>query len=111
MKMIADRPTTGDYGSVIPGQEFECTDAVAQHLMKNGIAHKADVPKIGYETKAIEPHEVGITVPFRDVPVSDAEPPAVAAESNPVVPEPNVSESGAPDPGGRRGRFGRNRKK
>ena len=104
MRLIAHRPLCGDYGSVTPGQEFECSDTVAQRLIADGMAHLAGPPRVIYETKVIQPLEVGPTQPFRDMCLPDQEPLGLAAPGNPVLSEPDLSKQGTPDPGGRRGR-------
>ena len=111
MRLISDRQLTGIYGTVAPYEEFDCPDDdVARQLIQSGLAHKAESPKILYDTKVIAPPEVGPAIPFRDVPVPDAKPPAVAAAGDPVLPEPNLSEPGAADSRRRRGRFSIDRK-
>lgn len=110
MKLIANRQLYNPkaYGTVATGQTFECPDEVARELLKNGLARKAEPPRILYETKVITPPEVGPAVPFCDVSVPDQEPPTVAKESDPMLSESSISnpEAGASDSGGRRGRFG-----
>jgi hypothetical protein len=85
MKLIAHRQLTGIYGTVVTGQEFECPDDVARELLISGVVHKAEPPKVQYETKVIRPAEVGPAQPFRDVPVRDEKPAPVAAPGNRVV--------------------------
>src|SRR5512137_189099 len=85
MRLIANRQLTGVYGTVVAGQEFECPDDVARQLIQSGVVHKAEPPKVQYETKIIRPAEVGPAQPFRDVPVPDPQPAPVAAPGNRVV--------------------------
>lgn len=108
MRLIAHRQlhNPGLYGTVAEGHEFDCSDEnVAGQLIQSGLARKSEPPKILYETKVMTPREVGPAIPFRDVPVPDEKPEAVAAAGYPVLPEPNLSEPGAADSRRRRGRF------
>lgn len=118
MRLIANRQLTGDYGTVTAGEIFIVPDPDGKKLIAAGVARPADPPRILYETKpqryempAIQPQapEVSARDTFRAPGHSllpDAEPQAVAPESDSVLAKPNVSEQGAPDPGGRRGRKG-----
>ena len=113
MRLIAHRQlhNPGLYGTVAEGHEFDCSDEnVAGQLIQSGLARKAEPPKILYETKVMTPPEVGPVVPFRDVPVPDAKPEGVAAASDPVLSEANLSEPGAADSRRRQGRFRIDRK-
>lgn len=105
MKLIANRPITGDYGTVVPGQDFEPTDERAHDLLKRGLARKKEEPVIQYETKVVTPEapEVSPRHPFRDVPVPDAEPEDVAPEGDSGVPDADVQNGGNAH-SGRRGR-------
>ena len=51
MKVIALRQLTGDYGRVHAGQQFEAPDDVAAELLRRGLVHRADGPKILYEMR------------------------------------------------------------
>src|ERR1700728_5145826 len=109
MRLIAvAQQLTGVYGTVTAGQEFECRDDIAAHLLRSGSARKADPPRVTYETKVVVPEapEVRPRLPFRDVPVRHSESPPVDPESDSVLPEPDVSLPGAADSGGRRKRKG-----
>jgi hypothetical protein len=85
MRLIANRQLTGEYGTVIAGQEFECSDQIAHELLAQGMVRKADPPKVVYETKVVRPAEVGPTQPFRNVPVPDQEPAPVDPPRDRVV--------------------------
>jgi hypothetical protein len=106
MKLIANRQLTGVYGTVGPGEAFECDDELAQELLRAGVVRKAEPPRVLYQTKAVSPPEVGPAIPFRDLPVPDAKPQEVAAQGDPVLPGPNLRQERAPDPVKRRGRAG-----
>lgn len=95
MKLIASRQLRGEYGLVVPDQEFEARDEVAVELIKKGLAHRPDPPKIQYQAKIIRPEapEVSPREPFRGSPVPHEEPPTVAPESNRIVPQPDVPAS------------------
>ena len=105
MFLISNRQLTGVYGTVTPGQEFNCPEDVAKELLRAGVAHKAEPPKVLYETKVVRPPEVGPTIPFRDMPVSDQKPEEVAAAGDHVLPAADIPKQGASDSGGRRGRL------
>lgn len=111
MRLIARCQLHGDYGDVPPGHQFECQDDIAAQLIAQGMARKAEPPKILYETKIIRPPEVGPAVPFRDVFDSNTKPEELAAAGDPVLPEPDVSKQRGADPGGwrRRSRSGAKR--
>jgi len=98
MKLIANRQTTGDYGTVAPDGYFHCPDDVAKELLASGIARIPDPPKI-LEHKVFSPPEVGPIIPFRDMPVSDEESTLVADASYSVLSQPDVSEPGTADCG------------
>lgn len=108
MRLIANRQLTGDYGFVLEGHAFEADEPKAQDLMRRGLAHAADPPKILYSTKVIVPEapEVRARQPFRDVPVPDAEQAGVAPESDPVLSGSDLPEKRLADSGGRPGRKG-----
>lgn len=110
MKLIANRQLTGAYGTVAPGEEFECADEIAGELLRAYLVRPATPPRVTYETKVIWPAapsqsfeapEVSARLPFRDVPVPDAESKAVAPESHSVLPDADVPKSGAIDSRGR----------
>lgn len=42
---------TGEYGTVIAGQEFECRDETGKQLVLSRLARKPGSPRIAYETK------------------------------------------------------------
>jgi|ERR1041385_4650511 hypothetical protein len=105
MILIAHRQLTGVYGTVSDGEQFECPDAIAENLIERNLAHKAEPPQILYETKVIErAPEVSPVTPFCDLPVRHEEPTELAAESNRVLPEPDVSAPRVTDRGRRRDR-------
>jgi hypothetical protein len=104
MKLFADRTLTGSWGTVHPGQLFQCPDNEAESLIARSLAHRADVPKILYETKVIVPREVGTTMPFRDMPLFDSESAGMASQGNPILSESDISEPGTSDNSGRRKR-------
>lgn len=132
MLLITHRQRTGHYGTIIPGQQFDCPDDIeALDLIERGAAHRAEPPKviyetkpttyetkpIIYETKVIVPDTESVPTangggprpPFRsvsDLPVPDAQPPAVAPASDPLLPGSDLPESGDAD----RGRWGRHKK-
>lgn len=95
MKLIANRQLRGEYGLVVPGQEFEVREEIGLQLLRIGVVERPVDPKITYETKVIVPEapEVSARHPFRDVPVPDAESEAVASEGDSVLPDADVSES------------------
>ena len=110
MRLIANRQLCFGNTVYAAGEEFDADDAIAIDLMQREVARRALPPTIVYETKPahfetplIVP-EVTARQPFRDMSVSDAEPQDVAAESNPVLPESDLSKQGTPHPGRRRGR-------
>ena len=109
MKLIALSQSTGIYGTVTAGEEFEVPDELAEELLRRGNVVKALPPPVVYETKVIvpQPPTVGARPPFRHVPVPDAQPPELASASDRELRKPNVSEQGIADPGGRgrRSRF------
>jgi hypothetical protein len=111
MRLIANCQLTGDYGTVTAGDIFIVPDPDAQKLITAGVARRADPPRILYETKparyemrTIQPEapEVSARSTFPDAPgyvrLPDAQPQTVASESDSVLPKPNVSEQGTPDP-------------
>ena len=98
--------------TVAAGQTFELPDGLAMQLLKAGKVRKADPPRVQYETRVIIPEsrtiqpeapEVSARPPFRDVPVSDPQPPSMAPESHSVLPAANVQGQRVAD-SGRRGR-------
>ncbi|HTF69826.1 MAG TPA: hypothetical protein VK638_44825 [Edaphobacter sp.] len=106
MKLIANRQLTGTYGTVTAGQTFEVEDATAVQLITQGVAHKADPPRVEYQTKVIKPEapEVSPREPFRDSLMPYEEPAAVAPESNRIVPQSDIPERRDVDRRRRRGR-------
>jgi len=115
MRLIANRQLTGDYGTVTAGQLFIVPDPDAEKLMAADCARRADPPRILYETKparyempAVQPEAPGVSArdTFRDVCLPDAQPTAVAPESDPVLSEPDAPKEGIADYRGRRGRKG-----
>ena len=84
MRVIAIRQLTGNYGTVIAGQEFTCSDDVARELLAAGVVRRPDPPQVIYETKVIVPEapEVRARDSFRDVCLSDKEPQGVAPEGH-----------------------------
>ena len=109
MRLISNRPQLhGSYGTVVFGQQFEVEEDVARQLLRSGAARLPDPPRVLYETKVVVPEapEVGARLPFRDVPLPDPQPPAVAAEGDSVLPAADVPQPGTAHPGGRRKRKG-----
>ena len=106
MQVIANRQLRGEYGTVTPDQQFECRDETAQALLKSGMVRPAAPPKIQYETKIIVPEapEVSPREPFRDMPVSHAQSPDLATESDRMFPVADLSSDRTTDPRGRGGR-------
>src|ERR1035438_9212162 len=108
MRLIANRQLAGDYGRADAGQTFEASAEVARSLIERGLARPWKEPKVLYETKVITPEapEVSARPPFRNVPVSDAEPAPVAPAGDPVLPRSDVSKPRTAHPGrwGRRSR-------
>src|SRR5579885_2969659 len=115
MKLFANRQLTGDYGTVAPGEQFECADEIGHQLVSRGLAHLADPPKVLYESKpaertapvvtfetpavliespavSLEAPGVSARDPFRDLPMSNAKPQELAAESDRVFPESDISQ-------------------
>ena len=120
MKLIANRQLCFGNNVVEGGEEFEMPDDVAADLMRREVARRAEPPKILYETKparmetpTIQPESPEVTArqPFRNVPVLDEEPQAVAPAGDPVLPESDIHEQRTADPSGRRkrARFGSGR--
>jgi hypothetical protein len=109
MRLIATRQTySKEFGTAIAGQEIDVSDELGRELLKNGVMRKPDPPQIKYETKIIIPEapEVSARQVFRNLLMSDQESETVAAESDPVLSEPDIPESGTADSSGRRGRKG-----
>jgi hypothetical protein len=106
--IVISQQLTGEYGTVVAGQEFDCDDAAAYQLVTAGMARKAAPPAVRYETKVIVPEapEVRAREMFRHLPVSDAEPATVASEGDRMLSATDPSPRGAADSGGRRGRPG-----
>lgn len=106
MRLISNRQLTGSYGTVPADTVFDCPDDTGKELIADGKARRPDPPRIVMETKVYEPPEVGPVIPFRDLPVPDAQPAPVAAKSDPVLPAADVPKPGTSHPRGRRGRIG-----
>jgi hypothetical protein len=106
MRVIANSQLRGEYGTVVPDQEFDVRDEVANELLKSGMVRHATPPRVEYETKVITPEapEVGPRQPFRDVLVPNPKQEDVVAEGNPVLSAANLSSGGTPDFGRRGGR-------
>ena len=106
MRLIANRQLTGDYGTVVAGQEFEASEQIAARLLSMNVAHRATAPRIEYDTKVIVPAapEVSARQPFRDLPVPDEESPEMAASGDRVLRDTDLSASRATDFSGRGGR-------
>ena len=108
MNLIANRQLTGEYGTVIAGQQFIVRDEIAMQLLKDGVVRRAEAPRIAYSTKVIRPQEtpeVSPRGPFHgDVSVPDAEPADVVTAGHQVLSESDVSTSRITDSGGRSGR-------
>jgi len=106
MKLIANRQLTGTYGTVAPGEEFECPDEVAGELLRAMLARPAAPPRVTYETKVIWPalpEALGVSprLPFRDLSLSDPQPPPLAAPSCTVLPITDIHAQGNVDHRGR----------
>ncbi len=113
MRLICDRPQlTGNYGpnaaqsTVLLGQQFEASDDLGRHLIQNGLAHRADPPKVLYETKVVTPEapEVSPRLPFHNLPLHHEEQAGVATESNPMLPGSDLPTPRTLSRLGRRGR-------
>lgn len=108
MRLISNRQLTGDYGSVAAGEQFECSEDVGAHLLRQGSARRADPPRILYDTKIVVPEAptVGARLPFRNCPLHNPESAPVAPEGDSVLPAADVPEGtqGTTDPVRRRGR-------
>jgi hypothetical protein len=91
----------GDYGRVRAGEEFTCRDSTAEKLCRSGSARR-----VLYEMKVIAPAapEVSARDPFCFLPVFDAQPGRLAAESDPVLPDAELPEPRTADSGKRGGR-------
>jgi len=103
-KLKALRQIVGDYGNIAAGQEFEVDEETAAHLETLGVVEPRVVYASGpllYSTKVVTPEapEVGARPAFRDVPLRNAKPAAVATEGDSVLPEPDVPVQGAADSG------------
>jgi hypothetical protein len=92
---------TDEYGTVIEGQSFEASEQTARKLIARGLAYETKVPT--YETAVVRPETPGVSArePFRHVPDTDPEPPAMAAVRIATSAVPDVQEQGNT---GRRGR-------
>ena len=116
MELITNRQLFHGEQLLAEGQSFEESDPrIAAELLNRGLVRKAEPPTVIYEKEALRnqdhsPEEIASAVsarpPFRDMPVCDAEPQAVATESHPVLPAPDLSKPRVADRGGRRGRSG-----
>lgn len=108
MRLIANCQLRGEYGQVVPDQEFEARDEIAVELIARGNARHARPPKIQYETKIITPVApvVSAREPFRDGAVSNAQPKVVDTEGHRVLSTADLSDSGAADTRGRGRRTG-----
>src|SRR5688572_7232391 len=108
----SDLYNRAEYGRVREGEEFTCRDSTAAMLVRNGSARH-----VAYEAKVItfEALEVSTRDPFHflpiaplepvnNVPVPHAEPAAMAASSDPLLPSSKLSEPRAADRSERRGR-------
>lgn len=106
MKLIAKKHLSGSYGTVVPGQTFECEKQTALELIKNGYAGMAIKPVVQYETKVVT---AGVTVTAQEsfrpssdnVRMRNEEPAQVATEGDSVLPAPVLPEQGTPNPRGR----------
>lgn len=109
MRLIANKPLySREFGPVRQGDEFDRPDDIGRELLAMGYARKPDAPRVLYSTKVIRPEapEVRARDPFRDVPVLDEKSSGVVAESDPMLPRPDVPESRVADHRGRRQRHG-----
>jgi hypothetical protein len=111
MQVIANRQLRGEYGSVVPDQQFECREETAQQLLKADLVRHALPPKVEYETKIIKPEapEVSPRETFPGhVSVSDKEQETVASEGDRMFSVTDLSQDRTTDPRGRGGRSGSN---
>lgn len=109
MKLLANVDLYFGGGNPIEqGHEFEIDEVQGLQLLKLGTARIAGPPTMLYETKIITPAapQVSAREPFRDGALPNEEPPAVAPEGDRVLPGADVSEQGAANHSGRRGRSG-----
>ena len=116
MRIVCVAPQlTGDYGTVVQGQEFEVDELIGSQLVRNGHARRADPPRIVYQTKVVTPESATVALeapgvsprpPFRDVPMLNPESPRVAPASDPLLSGPDVCKPGTPYRSGRRRREG-----
>ena len=67
MRLIAERQLYGSYGLVHAGQQFEVADDIGTELLRRGLVHRADPPRIAYELHA------GKFIPGPDWPAAESE--------------------------------------
>lgn len=116
MRLIANTQLTGDYGTVVEGQEFNVNDENdAKQLISRGMARRASPPRILYQTKparfetpTIQAEAPGVSArdPFLYGALPNPQQTGVATEGDHVLASANVSEPRTADSGGRRGRKG-----
>lgn len=112
MRLVANKQTTGDYGTIPPGGVFHTPDDIGRQLIAMEIARIDAPPAVLYETKVVTPEAPQVSTrdafpgPTSDGALPDAPPQGVAAESDPVLPETDIPEPGAPDSGRRSKRSG-----
>ena len=99
--LTANRQLCGDYGVVVPGQQFTASPEQAAALIARGLATACEIRPVTYQAKVMivpnAPEVAALPQPFRDVRLPDAQPEAVATESDPVLRAADVSESRTPD--------------
>ena len=97
MQLIANSPLrlSAQQLYVLEGEAFDVPDEVAKQLLYAKKARIPAPPTVIYETKVIVPEAPTVRPrdPFRDVPMRDAQPPAVAPESDPLLPTADLSAS------------------
>jgi|SRR5690242_16355701 len=108
MKLIADRQLRGSYGRVVPGQSFDAPEEIGADLVKRQLAHRAEAPRVTYETKVVVPEapEVSARQPFRHGTVPHEESSPVAPEGDRVFSATDLPPIRTDDPGRRGGRAG-----
>jgi hypothetical protein len=104
MELIANSQLHGVYGDVEKDRRFNCPDVIGNQLLKNGKARRPILPITVVEKKIIAPREVGPVIPFRDVPMPDAQPAEVSDESDTLLSKSNVRTKRVINNSRRRGR-------
>ena len=112
MRLVANKQTTGDYGTIPPGGVFHTPDDIGRQLITMGIARIDAPPAVLYETKVVTPEAPQVSArdifpgPTSDGALPDAQPEGLAPEGDPLLSGAEVQEPGAPDSGRRSKRSG-----